>query len=86
MHTVIEQNQTPQTGTPKAVNAAKFFTDGRRSGSPCLPAFSISLPSAQNPMYRHSSVTSQFRFTGFTFCYWRNPAASGALACISENT
>jgi hypothetical protein len=32
-----------------------------------------------------SSMSTALRFTSFT-SYWRNPAASGVLACISENT
>jgi hypothetical protein len=31
-------------------------------------------------------MTSRPSFTAFTFSYWRHPAASGVLACISENT
>jgi hypothetical protein len=33
-----------------------------------------------------SSMSSRNSFTSFTLCYWRHPAASGVLACISENT
>jgi hypothetical protein len=32
------------------------------------------------------SMSTALRFTSFTLCYWRHPAASGVLACISENT
>ncbi len=32
-----------------------------------------------------SSMSTALRFTSFN-SYWRNPAASGVLACISENT
>jgi hypothetical protein len=31
-------------------------------------------------------MSSRTSFTLFTFSYWRYPAASGVLACISENT
>jgi len=36
MHTTIEQNQTPQTETPKRYQCRHIFTDGHRCGSPCL--------------------------------------------------
>jgi hypothetical protein len=31
-------------------------------------------------------MSSRFQSAFFTFSYWRHPAASGVLACISENT
>jgi hypothetical protein len=41
MHTVIEQNQTPPTGTPKRYQCRHIFTDGHRCGSPCLRSESL---------------------------------------------
>jgi hypothetical protein len=36
MNTIIEQNQTPPTETPKRYQCRHIFTDGHRCGSPCL--------------------------------------------------
>jgi hypothetical protein len=38
-----------------------------------------------NTVYLLSSMTSHFQPAFFTLCYWRYLAASGVLACHSEN-
>jgi hypothetical protein len=48
----------------------------RLTGKPeLIPANRLKpLQSSKSPMYRGTSMTSQFRFTVFTLCYWRNPS------------
>jgi hypothetical protein len=50
------------------------------------PNPSYPLQSPEPPVYRFTSMSSRFQFAFFTCSYWRHPAASGVLACISENT
>jgi hypothetical protein len=48
------------------------------------PSYLLAIPISS--VYSPPSMSSRLSFTSFTLCYWRNPAASGVLACISENT
>jgi hypothetical protein len=64
MHTASEQNQAPQTETPKRYQCRHIFTDGHRCGSPCLRGEDLcyyhhtTRRPAQNPRTRRSRRTT----------------------------